>query len=104
MTSKPGSVCLFVFTLVELNPLVDLVDVGAVVGDGGLDQAQEKGEVIGGGLHVAVIVAHDLDYLPNVHTRADQASPSTARAVNEPHQRVIIHAQPLLDVSLGKRT
>src|SRR5205823_4117579 len=35
--------------------------------------------------------------------RAEHARPSTCRSIHEPHERMLVHAQSLLDISLGER-
>lgn len=67
--------------LVQLDQLVDLGRVGAVVGDGGLDQAQRDLQVPGRFGRVPVIVADDGDDLPDVLAGADQAGAAPGGAV-----------------------
>jgi hypothetical protein len=53
--------------LIGLDPLVDFVPVGAVIADGGLDQAERDLKIarrLGG---VAIVVADGRDDFPDVH-------------------------------------
>ena len=74
----------FGLLLVQLDQLVDLGGVGAVVGDGGLDQAQLDLQVPGRFRRIAVTVADGGDDLPYVLPGADQAGTASARTVGEP--------------------
>src|ERR1019366_5908669 len=49
LPSKPGRVCGLALAGIELDPLVDVARVGAVVGDGGLNQTQRDLQVVGRG-------------------------------------------------------
>ena len=69
---------------VEVDPLVDLIALRAVVGDGRLDQAERDLQVLGRGSLVAVVVADDRDDFPNIESgaleaRRRPAGPSTKR-------------------------
>src|SRR6266851_3408361 len=103
LTSEPGGVGLFALTPVQLNPLVDLVGIGAVVRDRGMDEPQRYFQVIRSGARVTVVVPDDGNHLPHVHPSPDQAGPTPRDPVDEAHQRMVLHAQPFLHVTLSKR-
>ena len=83
--------------------LVDVVGVGAVVGDRGLDQAERHFQVARGLGCVAVVVADYGDDLPDVLAGPDEAGAAAGRAVGEPDQRVLVHSQALFDIALRQR-
>src|SRR5207247_8139890 len=101
-TGKPRGMRVVALALMKLEPLVDLVAVCAVVRKGGLDQPQRHFEVIGDCPQIAVVVADDGDNFPHVQPRSNQSRATPRSSVDEPHQRMLVHAQSLLDVALGK--
>jgi len=65
-------VCLGYLLLIGLDPLIDLVPVGAVVADGGLDEAEWQLKIacrLGG---VTVVVSYGRDDLPHVFAGSHQ--------------------------------
>src|SRR5581483_10433625 len=89
----PGRVGFGGLLLIGLDPLVDLVPVGAVVADGGLDEAERDLQIarrLGG---VAPVVAYRRDDLPDVLARPCEPGPPSGGPVGEPDERVVIHPQ-----------
>jgi hypothetical protein len=88
------------FLLVDLDPLVDLCLVLAVVGDGGLHEPEADLEVGGGGGEIAVVVTHGRDGFPHVESVADQSGAAAGGVVGEADEGVLVHPQAFLDVAL----
>jgi hypothetical protein len=96
----PGRVSFGCLLLIGLYPLVDFVPVGAVVADGGLDQAERDLEVACGLGGVAIVVAYGRDDFPDVFAGSDEPGAPACRSVGEPDERVLVHPQALFHVPL----
>jgi len=91
-------------TRVELDPLVDLVPIRPVVGDCGLDQAKWDLEVLGRLPLIAVVISDDPDGLPDIEPGAQESGTTAGGTVYESDQRMLVGAEPFLDVTLRKRS
>ena len=90
-------------TRVELDPVVDLIPIRAVVRDCSLDQAERDPEVFGRVPLIAVAAPDDRNRLPDIEPGALEPRATAGWPVNEPDQRMVVCSQPFLDVTLGKR-
>ena len=100
LAGGPGCMCFGCLLLIGLDPLIDLVPVGAVVADGGLDEAERHLKVacrLGG---VTVVVAYGRDDLPYVFAGSCQPGASACWSVGKPDERMLIHPQSLFHVTL----
>jgi hypothetical protein len=86
--------------LVGLDVLVDFAGIGAVVGNRGLNEAERNLQIACGLRGVTTVVADHRYDLGHVLARPEQPGPAAGWAVGEPDQRMLIHAQALLDVAL----
>jgi hypothetical protein len=80
--------------LVGFDPLVDLVGVGAVVRDGGLDKTEGGLQVAGCLGGVAAVVPHGGDDLPDVLGCAREPGAPASGAFREPDKRMLVQARP----------
>jgi len=103
LASKPGPVCSFRRTPIRVEPAIDLFGIRAVIGDRGLNESEGQLEVIGGGAHVTAVVLDDLDHLPHVKTRPDQARSPTSRCIDKADEGVVVHPESLFNIALGER-
>lgn len=103
LPGEPGLVCRLALARVEIDPLVDLISIRAVIGDRRLNQAERDPQVLGRGSLIAVVVANHGDGLPDVEPGSEEPWTATGRAVNKADQRMLVGPQPLLDVALGER-
>src|SRR5580704_6013908 len=100
LASGPGCVCLGYLLLIGLDPLIDLVPVGAVVADGGLYEAERQLKMacrLGG---VTVVISYGRDDLPHVFAGSCQPGAPACWSVGKPDERMLIHPQPLFHVTL----
>src|SRR5260370_6824688 len=88
------------FLLIEVDPLVDLVWVGAVVGDGGLNQAKRYLQITCRLGSVSAVVADGRDYLPHVLPGPHKPGAATRRAFGKPDEWMFVHAQSFFDIAL----
>jgi len=92
--------CLGYLLLIGLDPLIDLVPVGAVVADGGLYEAERNLEIACRLSGVTTVVAYGYDDLPHVLAGSHQPGASACWSVGEPDERMLIHPQPLFHIPL----
>ena len=104
MPRQPGLMGGLALTRVDLDPLVDLVPIRPVIGDCGLDQAERDLEILGRLPLIAVVVSDDPDGLPDIEPSAQESGTTAGGTVREPDQRMLVGAEPFLDVALRKRT
>src|SRR6266699_2063134 len=81
--------------LIQVDPLVDLIGIGAVVSDSGLHQAKWHLEVARRLGEIAIVVADGGDDYPDILASPQEPGTAAGRAFGEPDQRMLIHRRPI---------